>query len=248
MSLKYNQTSSLDGIIQEIEHELDFKYGDISGDTTLLKQFTVAVNLTWDNYLSIALPASGKWQFDDSNQTDYPIIKTNLVDGQRDYTFTTDEGGNLILDIYKVAILLSATDTLYQEIKPIDQQSDTEAWGILSENTTEGTPYQYDKTANGLFLDPIPSYNATNGLKVYINREASYFTTSDTTKKPGCPGLHHRYFVLKPAFDYARVHGMSIEGSLRNEVILMEKAIEGYFGRRSKDDRKILTNRPINFY
>src|SRR3990167_10378043 len=116
MSVQFSDTTNYKGIIQLIEKELGFKRGDISGDANLLKEITADVNLAWDDYLTIALPASGKWQFDDSNQTDYPIIKTNLVDGQRDYTFTTDEGGNLILDIYKVAILLSATDTLYQEI------------------------------------------------------------------------------------------------------------------------------------
>lgn len=241
MSVQFSDTTNYKGIIQVIERELGFKRGDISGDATKLKEFTADINIAWDDYLSIALPASGTWQFDDSNQTDYPIIKTNLVDGQRDYTFSTDEGGNLILDIYKVAILPSATATLYQEIYPVDQQTKDHGDNLVAEVTTEGVPYQYDKTANGIFLDPIPSYNATSGLKVYINREASYFTSADTTKKPGCPGLHHKYFALKPALDYARRHSMSVEASLRNEVQLMERAIAEYFSKRSKDEAPVIT-------
>ncbi len=247
MSVQFSDTTNYKGIIQLIEKELGFKRTDISGDSTKLKEFTADVNLAWDDYVHIALNADGRWQFDDSNQTDYPIIKTNLVDGQRDYPFTTDEGGNLILDIQRVSILRSATETLYYDIYPIDQQSDSDAWSLVSENTTEGVPSRYDKTANALFLDPIPSYNATNGLKIYINREASYFTSSDTTKKPGCPGIHHKYFALKPALDYARRNALAIEDSLRNEVQLMEQSIEEYFARRAKDERKIITPKYRSF-
>ena len=240
MSLQFSDTSTKRGILQEIEMELGFQYGDITGNSTKLNQFTSLVNLAWDNYLTIALPASGTWQFDDSNQTAFPIIKTNIVSGQRDYTFTTDQQGNLILDIYKVAILAGATETLYQEIKPIDAQSDEEGTSLVAEDATGGVPNRYDKTANAIFLDPNPNYAATNGLKVYINREASYFTSSDTTDKPGCPGIHHRYFVLKPAFDFARRNSLSIEASLRNEVLLMEQGIAAYFSRRSRDERFII--------
>ncbi len=253
MSIQFNDTTNYKGLVQIYEKECGFKRGDISGDSTRLKELTADINLTWDDYLSIALTASGKWQFDDSNQTDYPIIKTNLVSGQRDYTFTTDEGGNLILDIYKVAILPSASSTLYQEINPIDQQSDNEAADIVAESTATGVPYTYDKTANGFFLDPIPSYNATSGLKVYINREPSYFTSSDTTKKPGCPGIHHRYFALKPALDYARRNNLANYNRLLEEVISFEgdeaRGITGtivkYFSRRSKDEAAVMTPKRI---
>jgi hypothetical protein len=254
MSLAFSDTTTKKGIIQLIEKEIGAEYGHISGNTNRLKEATVDVNMAWDIYLPLAFKANGSWQFDDTNQTDYPVIKTNLVDGQRDYTFTTDEGGNLILDIYKVAILPSATATLYEVIYPVDVQSG-EGGDILTENTTEGVPYHYDKTANGIFLDPIPSYNATNGLKIYINREPSYFTTSDTTKKPGCPGVHHRYFAIRAAYDYARRNNLTILSRLYEEVISYEGdeekgitgSIERYFANRERDQRDVLQGEPIIF-
>jgi hypothetical protein len=249
MSLQYSDTSTYKGIIQEIERELGFDQGYISGNTAHLKHFTAGVNLAWDHYVYLAIKSSGTWQWDDSNHTDHPIIKTNLVDGQREYSFTTDEGSNLILDIERVFIIPSASATEFQEIYPVDAQSDAVSSGITSETTSEGVPYSYDKTGNVLFLDPIPSYNKTSGLKVYINREASYFTTADTTKKPGCPGIHHRYFALRAAYDYARRKNLAVAGSLRNEIQSFEGdeengvvgSIERYFARRSRDERKILT-------
>lgn len=253
MSLQFSKTDSpYNGIIQQAELEIggeDF-LGQISGNAKRLGIATTQANLALDDYVYLALKSSGTWQWDDSNFTDYPIIKTNLVSGQRDYTFITDEGGNLILDIYKVMILPSATATIFEEIRPIDQQqidSFEVDDDIAQEVSTQGVPYRYDKTANGIFLDPIPSYNATNGLKVFINREASRFTTSDTTKKPGCPGIHHRYFALKIALDYARRNNLVNYNLIREEVVSYEGdeekgitgSIERYFSRRSKDERPV---------
>lgn len=253
MSAQFSDTTNLKGLVQLYEKECGFNYGDVSGDATKLKQFTAEANMARDDFDAIALTASGKWNLDDSNHTDYPIIKTNLVAGQRDYPFTTDEQGNLILDIYKVLILPSATATEYEEIFPVDQQ--TETTGIETEETAQGVPYRYDKTANGIFLDPIPSYSATLGLKLLINREASYFTSTDTTKKPGVPGLFHKYFYLKPAATYARRNGLANLNAIENELIKMEGnplvgivgSIAEYFGRRAKDERPRITGRRTNY-
>lgn len=245
--IRFNDTQNYTGLVQFYERELGFERGHIAGNTTRLKEFTAETRLAFDNFLTLALPASGKWQLDDTNHADYPIIKTNLVSGQRDYTFTTDEQGNLILDVYRVAILPSATETEYQEIFPVDVQSDNDSLSILQENTDGGAPYWYDKTANGLFLDPIPNYNATLGLKVYINREASYFTYTDTTKYPGVPGLFHAYFYLYPALEYARRKSLKNENSLARRVAMMEAQIIDYFGKRDRDDRDIISPEPINY-
>lgn len=247
MSLQFSDTTTYRGIIQLIEREAGLDVGTISNSPTKLKHATADINLAWDRYLTIALPASGTWQYDDSNHGDYPIIKTNLVSGQQSYTFTTDEQSNLILDIYKVAVLPSATATLYEEIYPIDQQTRNEGDDLVAESTVGGAPCKYDKTANGIFLDPTPNYNATDGLKIYVNREPSYFVYTDTTKKPGCPGIHHNYFVLKPAHDIARRNSLAIEPSLRAQVALMEQSIDEYFSRRSKDQRAQITMKPANF-
>lgn len=241
MSLQFSDTSTGLGIVQQTEFELSLDPGDISSNARRLKYVTASVNLAWDRYLALAFEASGNWQYDDSNHADMPFIKTDLVQGQRIYPFTTDEQGNLILDIFKVAILPASDATLFQEITPIDQQTPGYAPDMVSENTAQGIPDTYDKTANTIILGTIPSYNATSGLKVYINREASRFTTSDTTKKPGCPGLHHRYFALKAAYDDARRQSLAITGSLLNEILRMERDISEYFSRRSKDERPRMT-------
>ena len=259
MSLAFNV--AFRGIIQQIEKECGFNRGDITGNTDLLKDFTAEVNLTIDDYLDLAIPASGTWQVDDTNTyesdgvtlRDYSIVKANLVSGQRDYAFVTDENGNLILDIFKVAILPSASATLFQELEPFDELNDRDN-AIITESTATGVPSRYGKLSNGIFLDLPTSYNATNGLKLFVNREGSYFLYTDTTKKPGFPGLHHEYFALKPSLKYAR---RNLSASRVNELEKQVREYEGdeerrlkgkiqrYFSGREKDVRIVMQNEPI---
>ena len=238
MSLPFNDTANRKGIVQLYERELGLDAAAVSGNTTKLKDLTADVNIAFDDYVSIAIRSSGTWQFDDSNQTDFPIITTNLVSGQRSYLFTTDEQSNLILDIYRV--LVADSSGRFSEVDAVDAQTGPDA-GFWDGQDTGGTPVKYDKTANGIFLDPIPNYNYTNGLKVYINREASYFTYTDTTKKPGVPGLHHKYFYLRPAEEYARRKNLANYPQLREERMLLEREIETYFSERPRDEKRRLS-------
>lgn len=238
MSLAFSNTSSKNGIIQGIERTLFGDNGDgrISGNTTLLAYFTSDINLALDRAFSLIFNAEGRWQFDDSNHTDYPIITTNLVANQRDYSFTADQNSNLILHIHKV--LIAGDDGIYREIKAVDVQKDEDTTGFWDGRNTTGTPVQYDKTANAIFLDPIPSYSETNGLKIYISREASYFTTSDSTKKAGIAGIFHEYLILRPCWEYAFRNGLSNAGAIQNEMLRMEQEIVHYYSKRNKDEPK----------
>lgn len=246
MSLAYSDTSGKDGILQRIEQELGFPDAYITGDTTRLAIWTGSVNLALDRAFHIIFGADGKWQFDDRNHTDYPIITTNIVASQRDYSFTTDENSNLILDIARV-FYRSSTTTPYYELFPVDAQSDAESdiSSIVDGMNAEGQPTKYDKTATGIFLDMVPPSNVTSGLKLYINREGSYFTTSATTKTPGFAGLYHEYCVLEPAYRYARANNLTNKETLKRDVLEMEKAIAEYYSRRSRDERFIMSPEPL---
>lgn len=245
MSIQFNDTTTYKGLVQIYEKEIGVNRTDISGNSDKLKEYTAEANIADDDFKRMAIKASGTWQYDDSNHTDYPIITTNLVDGQRDYSFTTDGSSNLILDIHKVYARIDSTG-VFQELHPVDVQSE---WtdDFTNGDNIEGVPYEYDKTANGIFLNPIPSYNSTGGLKIYISREGSYFTSADTTKKPGVPGLFHRYYAIKPAMHYARRNNLSSYDRLLFEVQTMEAQINEYFGNRERDKRKVMRNKKFNY-
>lgn len=237
MSIPYSDTTNKDGLIQNYEDECGFNDGDVSGNTTLLAKVNGDINIAMDEVLADIFDTGGTWQFDDTNHVDYPIITTNLVSGQRDYTFVTDEQGSLILDIYKV-LVMDASGT-YQEIKPVDQQT-ADSSNVNVDTLTDGqdaggSVTRYDKTANGIFLDLIPNYSQTAGVKIYINREASYFTVADTTKMAGFSGLFHYLLVLLPAYKYARIHTLPQIDRIKNDILVMKKALRSYYGKRERD-------------
>ena len=240
MSLVFNDTTTLRGLVQLYEREIGANLGDVTSSTQLLKQFAADANLAMDDYLTMAIQSSGTWKIDDSNHTDYPEIYTNIVANQREYTFVTDENGNAILDIYKVYVKDSASGA-YRLLETYDSDSETEASTFSNGMSTTGLPSAYDKHANSIRFDVLPTGNVTDGLKVSINREGSYFISTDTTKKPGFPGVHHKYFYLKPALDYARRNTLSSYPRIEGEVMKLERDIKEYFDRRAKDEPQQLT-------
>jgi hypothetical protein len=243
MSIQYNDVTNKRGLLQKIERLCKLGDGKITGNTTLLKEFTAMVNDALDKTFSIIFKANGKWQFDDSNHTDYPFITTALVASQRDYTFTTDEQGNLILDVYKV--MIKDENGIYFELEPVDQQSDEDMAGFYSGLNATGTPSRYDKTANGIFLDCIPSYSVANGLKVFINREGSYFTTSDTTKMPGFAGLFHVYLALYASYEYAMTNSLANKDEIFRDMQIMEADIKKHYRDRSRDEVPFISSEEV---
>lgn len=231
------------GLVQKYEKECGFDRGVVSGDTNKLKDFCADANSALDDVVRIALRSSGKWQFDDSNQEDYPIITANLESGRREYQFTDDEAENIILEVQKVLV----ADRLGQfiEIKPKDPQTEPYTKRFWDGQNSTGIPTAYDKNANAIFFDLIPDYSVEDGIKMYIDREASYFAFDDTDKKAGIPGVLHKFLYLKPALDYARRNTLASYTRIQKEVTMMEgdesQGITGtiaeYFSARPKDER-----------
>ncbi len=238
MSLQFSDTTTKKGILQLIERDLKLGDGYITGDAGRLLEFTADCNIEMDDIWAEIFECGGTWQFDDSNHTDYPIITTNLVSGQRDYTFTTDEQGNIILDIYKV--LVADENGVFHEVTPKDAQSDKDTSGFWDGQDTQGSPYEYDKTANGIFLRDIPNYNYTNGLKVYINREGSYFTSTDTTKKPGFHGTLHSLVALRVTMRNAWRNSLLNVNLVQAEINKKESSLKKIYGKRERDVRRRL--------
>ena len=198
----------------------------------------VDVNLSLDEALATIFQLGGTWHFDDNNHTADPVITTNLVDGQRDYHFTTDEQSNVILDIQKVFAKNSATG-LYKELERVDR---TEGAPTTMDDgvNTEGIPTKYAITGNGIILDLIPSYNSTSGLKVIINRQASYFLSTDTTKVAGIDGLCHDFLYLKPAYEYARDKNLANREVLfRDLQVAKQKLIDRYQLKERKISKRL---------
>ena len=238
MSLVFSDTSSSKaGIIQECESQIfgDNSYGRISGDPNLLATFTRYINEALNRVVTLIMNSEGRWQYDDTNNTDFPIGTTNLGvtvgSEQQDYTF-----GVTFLKILRVEVMDNTG--AWNKLMPIDQ-ADIYDQSLTDFLKTAGLPRYYDKMANSIFLYPKPlgtAVTATAGLKVWFERPPSYFVTSDTTKVPGFNSLYHRLVALIASRDYASFKGLSNAKVLSDLVQQGEDSMSENYTLRNKDE------------
>jgi hypothetical protein len=242
--IQFNDVTNKNGLVQLAERNLKME-GKISGSTDLLKNFAADINIGKQELLRTIFRSSGKWQFDDSNHEDYPIITTNLVANQRDYSFISDEEGNIILDIYKVMVK-DIDSGFYYEIKPVDQQSDEEMQSFYSGEDKVGKPSRYDKTANGIFLDCIPEDNQVGGLKIFINRDGTYYIYTDTTKTTGVDGLCDEFLALQYSYRYAMRNTLDNREEFKRDLETLKKEIGKRYRDRGRDESPFVSSESIN--
>lgn len=219
------------GLIQGLEDLTSTQSASSSSYPLATK--TRDINLAFDDYQTIVTEASGTWQLDDSNHTKYPNMKFDLVSGQQDYSFTEDEQGNQVQDIYRVEC--KDANGKWQLLLPYDEQSETES--LSARELLSGTPTRYYKTANGIFLDLTPNYSSTLGIRMFFTRSPNYFLTSDTTKEAGIPNAHHRYLIVKPAYWYWLPKDTQRASLFFAELEKIEKMISNSVSQRVRDER-----------
>lgn len=207
----------------------DNGYGAITNDEDRLFQFTDRCNRALDRFVFLAMSADGRWQWDDNNNTDVSIGKTDLVSGQQKYTFALEH-----LEIERVLIL--RPDGTWQIINPIDT-ADRNANTYIENNTGNvGVPTAYDKRGASLIFNVVPNYNADLGIRVFFKRGASYFLSSDTTKVAGFASPFHGYIPLHASMTYAIDRTMPQAKNLFDMVSQEEMAIKQFYSARNKDE------------
>lgn len=218
--MQFSDTTNKNGIIQDCEFLLSFNDAGISGNSTLLKQFTALANHAWDEAVDIILQSNVEWVFDDSNYTDFPIGATDLVDGQKDYKLPAASGSadiSTFLRLIRVEVRDSSGQ--YRKIDLMASSPNTEN-GISSLYTVDGLPQYYRLIGDSVELYPSPatsSVTLTDGLKIHFQRSKPDFASTDTTKQPGFPSIYHRLISLKTSLDYAATRGMKQADYISNE-------------------------------
>ena len=181
-----------------------------------------------------AWEGGGDWEFDDLNQSNFPIATTTLVSSQNDHTIPTNA-----LKVLRVEVKDSAGT--WHKLVAID---DTDVKGALDEfEKTDGVPKFYRMLKNSLWIDPAPDtaqVTAADGLKIYFNREVDEFAYTDTTQEPGIPEPFHRICSIGPAYDFGLAKGLDNAGTLKGEVEQLLAEERAFFGTRNRESRHIL--------
>jgi hypothetical protein len=232
--MQYNDTTTKLGLIQRCEFLTEIGDAGISGNTTLKAQFTSLLNTYYDRAVLVILRSQDAWDFDDKNNTDFPILTTNLVASQQDYQLPAPA-----IEIKRAEITYDGIN--WYKLIPFDVNESSEALSTatIAQNFATTTPY-YDLQYGSLFLYPIPSSSVTGGLKLYTTRNVTQFTASDTTKEPGIDRLFHDYLAIGASYDWCKVKGKKQANSLAADLLKLEAEMKVYYGKKDKDRQYVL--------
>jgi len=241
MAIQFSDTTNLTGLVETLARYTGTQTSTTSSYT--LAQKTLDINNAYVTFINIASKASGKQQVDDTNNSTLPLLLSNIVSGTASYPFKVDEESptNQILELQKLRIKDSAgqwTDFL--------TQIDKNETDISQFQNVTGTPEYYDLIGNNVVFYPTPNYNSTDGIEFTVTRTPVYFTTSDTTKKPGIPDMFHEYLVLRPAYYFCVSKGLPQAKAYGEAMIMMEKEITNYYSRRNKTLQDVISSESIN--
>ena len=204
----------------------------------------IDINSAYEEIAAKILGYDGRWQWDDTNYTDFPEGRADLVAGQKDYSFDTTH-----LKIERVSVLDANGDERY--LTPLDRRDLSLPWNEYF--PTDGTPEFYDKEGISVILGPGPaagSVTLTNGLKVYFRRTADVFTAAQVTtgtKVPGFASPFHKLICYKAILDYAMSYKKDRVAGIMAMIKTLEDAMEDFYTKRDKDENDVITMAGIRF-
>jgi len=210
--------------------EINTIVSDLTNSTTT--SFPTATRLIYANQAQeqvsgLIIGTDGRWNWDDSNYTSLPIGTTDLVSGQRDYSFD-----DTFLKIKKVQILDSSGATQRLTSKDMKDYKDT----FHSNEDAEGTPDYYDKDGRSVYLDPIPNYASSGGLKVFFQRTTKAITEFGSDS-PGFYSPAHEILAYKISIPYCMKYHQDRVVTYTNKVLSLEESLVDFYSTRSDDEK-----------
>jgi len=236
--MQFSDTDNLDGLIQTCERKTNLGKGAISGDTDLLKAFTVDINSAERDIVREIMLAQDDFDWDDSNRTNFPIGTFPLTTN-RDYNLPASLG---FLRLKRVDISYDGTN--YVQAKSIDSAILPSGLGnddVVDGNFSRMEP-RYDPKANGFWLYPrATADDVAAGAKARIEfvRTIDPFVYSDTTKKPGIDEMFHELIAIGASLRWAVDKDENKSKSLK---VLYDEGIKGlreFYGNKDKDAQLI---------
>lgn len=244
--MQFSDTSNYDGLIQACEDKTNLGDGTISGDTVLLKKFTVHINNTERDLIREIMLAQDDFDWDDNNRTNFPIGTFPLTTN-RDYNLPASLG---FLRLKRVDISYDGKN--YVQAKPID--SAVLPSGLGNDTTVDGnfsrSAPRYDPKANGFWLYPrATADDVTAGAKARIEfvRTLDPFAYTDTTKKPGIDELFHELIAIGASLKWTIDKD---KDKAKNLKVLYDEGIANlrlWYGNKDKD-AQLLFNPQIPHY
>jgi hypothetical protein len=133
------------------------------------------------------------------------------------------------------------------QLQPFSQE-DKRGTAMTEFSKTASTPQYYDLMGNSVFLYPKPSYGKALGLKIYFQRGASYFVSTDTTKTPGFNPMFHRILSYGVCYDYCLANSMTGRiAFFKNEIKELESSMATFYSNRHRDEKLTMRLQAENY-
>lgn len=234
----FNDTSGLTGLIQECEFLTGLGDANISGNTALMKHFTRNINSRYHIVADMILQAEDGWDYSDYNQSD--SAEATLVKN-----LTANTGyvklalSDKVLKIRGLEITYDGTNwykgtpmNIASSGKPFDSTS-------IGQRFTKSAPFYYQ---NGLYvyLYPTPDASVTSGVKIWIAKEITEYTTASTTVEPGFDEPFHKMLAIGASLDWASAKGKENKNDLAAMWADYEGRLKRSYGKKNMDEPLVL--------
>jgi len=223
-------------ILSEVNEKLTRLTGE---NTTRYTNAQRAVDLTiaLDKTVTMILDSQDDADYDDPNNTDFPIFATDLVANQRDYTFAIADD---VLQYKEVEV--SWDGTTYYKCQRMDRSLIPYPTGnatLLDQNFSKESPY-YDIEGASIMLYPRPSATDTGELLVRTSRNVTPITSAELTtgtKVLGIDRAFHYMVVLlttQQRFFEQNIAGNKLQ-RVMNEIEDYETRLRRQYSRKQID-------------
>jgi len=231
------------------------KWSDSDTTSYTAANLLIEINQAYETVAGWLINSDGRWQWDDSSYTDFPIGTYTLVNSQERYSFN-----DKFLQLVEVSVKNKNGD--FQILRPIDQKEYSDIIPLAEAYENDGMPVFYDKVSDDTIdLLPAPdngvSVTLASGLKIKFKRTADLYTAAQVTTGTKQPGFASPYHIIL-AWMAARAQCMLYKkdrvaelNALIGDTTLvptgMKRDLLAHYGRREKDVRKRATIKPIQF-
>ncbi len=237
MILSTNSLASIT-VAPSIFEDIDFLVGSNSISFPPEDKLRIVNKINYD-VTSDILRYQSNWEFDDTNETDFPIATTNLVTSQQDYSLPST-----LVKLVRVEVKDSGGN--YQRVEQLDETQIDQA---LSEfMKTDGLPRYYREIGNSIELYPAPAdVTLTNGLKCYYQRVVQDFTNADAAVEPGFSKQFHPILSYGAAYEYATINQLPNAEALKARLDELREELREYYSNRNREVRTTLKVRRGNY-
>lgn len=200
----------------------------------------ILLNAWYQKIASMILDSQDDWDWDDTNRNTEAIVTKSMVANQNYVSLAVSDA---IIKVKRVEVTYDGS-TWHEagrfDIGQTGWPTDTTS---VNQDFSTDQPY-YDQRGLYVYLYPIPTSNVTNGVKIWVSREPTEFTSSDLTTgtaKPGFDTAFHPMMALGPAFEWTEAKGMPRAASVGAELADYEARLRRQYSTKNVDNGVALT-------